>query len=78
MAHLLPSSALTLNDEGKLGVRLVTDEDTAQFNAITLIRDTREGLWVSGLPDDAAVITVGQEYVTDGVAVAASFEDVIQ
>jgi len=78
MAHLLPSSALTLNDEGKLGVRLVTDEDTAQFNAITLIRDTREGIWVSGLPDDAAVITVGQEYVTDGVAVAASFEDVIQ
>ncbi len=77
-AHFLPSSALTLNDEGALGVRTVTTDDTAKFLPVTLVRDTREGVWLAGLPDQVDVITVGQEFVTDGVTVAPSFEEVIQ
>lgn len=78
LAHLLPSSALTLNDEGTLGVRTVSAESQALFLPVQLMRDTRDGVWVTGLPDQVDVITVGQEYVTDGVPVAPSFEDVIQ
>jgi multidrug efflux system membrane fusion protein len=74
MAHLLPQSALTLNDDGDLGVRLVAEDSTAQFQKLTLLRDTAAGVWVSGLPDTANVITIGQEYVIDGVHVEASFE----
>ncbi|MFW2586703.1 efflux RND transporter periplasmic adaptor subunit [Sagittula sp. SSi028] len=77
-AHLLPQSALTLNDNGDLGVRLVDDAGRAQFAAVSVLRDTRDGVWVSGLPDSADVIILGQEYVTDGVPVAAQFEEVIQ
>ncbi len=74
-AHLLPQSALTLNDEGTMGVRTVSEEGTAMFVAVTLLRDTPQGVWLAGLPEQADVILIGQEYVTDGVRVAASFQE---
>jgi multidrug efflux system membrane fusion protein len=73
-AHLIPASSLTLNNDGTLGVRLVADDNTAQFTAVTFLRDTRDGAWITGLKDDARIITVGQEYVTDGVPVHAFYE----
>ncbi|MEP2027816.1 MAG: efflux RND transporter periplasmic adaptor subunit [Paracoccaceae bacterium] len=75
-AHLLPQSVLTLNDEGKMGVRVVDAGSTAQFQPVTLMRDTVDGIWVSGLPDEADVILVGQEFVIDGVPVAPTYEEV--
>ncbi|MGX9353841.1 efflux RND transporter periplasmic adaptor subunit [Roseobacteraceae bacterium S113] len=77
-AHFLPQSALTLNDEGLLGVRVVTEAATAQFLPVELLRDTRDGIWAAGLPNEVQVITLGQEYVTDGVPVRASFEEAAQ
>ncbi|WP_308917964.1 efflux RND transporter periplasmic adaptor subunit [Jannaschia sp. LMIT008] len=73
-AHMLPASALTLNDEGVLGLRVVED-GLATFAPVQLIRDTANGVLLAGLPDAAAVITVGQEYVTDGVPVRAVPDD---
>jgi len=69
--HLLPQSVLTLDDQGTLGVRTVEDGKVA-FHPITIVSDTREGVWVTGLPVSADVITVGQENVTAGQAVEAS------
>lgn len=71
-AHLLPASALTLNDGGALGVRVVAEGDTARFVPVQMLRDTAEGVWVAGLPDEALVIVVGQEYIVDGVPVVAT------
>ena len=73
-AHMLPASALTLDDEGTLGVRVVED-DVAGFAPVRLIRDTAEGVLVEGLPETADVIVVGQEYVTSGVPVRVSYRD---
>ena len=73
-AHLLPQSALTLDDEGHLGVRLVQDNKAA-FAEIAVIRDTTEGIWVAGLDATVDVIVVGQEFVTDGVAVTATYRE---
>lgn len=70
-AHLLPASALTLDDDGALGVRVVDGESRARFAPVTILRDTPQGVWLAGLPDEATVILVGQEFVTDGVAVTA-------
>ncbi len=78
VAHLIPQSALTLNDEGRLGVRLVTAENVAAFAPVSVLRDTTEGIWVSGLDEQVSVIVVGQEYVTDGVPVAPSFRETAQ
>ncbi|WP_245853610.1 efflux RND transporter periplasmic adaptor subunit [Maliponia aquimaris] len=77
-AHLLASSTLTLNDEGRLGVRTVTENSSAKWMNVAILRDTRDGVWVTGLPDTVDVITVGQEFVTNGVIVVPSYEDTIQ
>ncbi len=65
-AHKIPSSALTLNDEGKLGVQTLDAADIVKFVPVGLLEDTPEGTWVTGLPDDVTVIIVGHEFVIDG------------
>jgi multidrug efflux system membrane fusion protein len=68
--HLLPQSVLTLNDEGVLGIRSVED-GVAAFHEVTIVSDTRDGVWVTGLPETVEIITIGQEFVVDGQAVTA-------
>ena len=75
-AHLLPQSALTLNDDGALGVRTVDDASKVAFFETDIIRDTVKGVWLKGLPEETNVIIIGQEYVTDGVKVQQVFQEV--
>ena len=77
-AHLLPLSALTLDDDGKIGVRTVNADRIVEFMPIKLMRDSVEGIWVSGLPDVVDVIVVGQEYVTEGVKVDVTYRELLQ
>ncbi|MEM9972071.1 MAG: efflux RND transporter periplasmic adaptor subunit, partial [Pseudomonadota bacterium] len=77
VAHLLPQSALTLDNDGRLGVRLVED-NAAAFAPVSVLRDTTEGIWVAGLDEQAEVIVVGQEFVTDGVRVDVTFRETEQ
>lgn len=76
-SHLLPASALTLNDNGLLGVRIVAD-GIVEFVEVQMIRDTARGVLLAGLPDNADVIVVGQEFVTAGVEVAITLEELTQ
>lgn len=73
-AHLIPQSALTLNSEGTLGVRAVED-NVVVFHAATILRDTRDGVWLGGLPPSIDIITLGQEYVAAGQTVDAKKAD---
>lgn len=77
-AHLVPQSALTLDDAGTLGVRVVDAGSRAQFVPVALLRDTEQGMWLGGLPERADIITIGQEYVIDGVPVAPRFPDPVR
>ena len=70
-AHVLPQSVLTLDDDGVLGVRSVTD-NVVEFHPVTIVRDSRDGIWVTGLPPRIDIITVGQEYVQAGQKVDAT------
>ncbi len=72
--HLIPQNALTLNDEGDLGVK-VYDEGMAVFKPVEMVRDTPDGIWVTGLEDEADIIIEGQEYAVDGQQVEAVFKD---
>lgn len=67
-AHLVTQSALTLDDAGRLGVR-VADNGRARFVEVAVVRETAEGLWLTGLPVEATIITLGQEFVRDGQAI---------
>ncbi|WP_299966950.1 efflux RND transporter periplasmic adaptor subunit [uncultured Roseobacter sp.] len=77
-AHLLPQSALTLNDDGMLGVRTVDTEAIVDFHPVTLMRDTPEGVWLTGLPPEADVIVRGQEFVIAGVKVDPTYRELGQ
>lgn len=77
-AHLLPQSALTLDDEGTLGVRMVDAQNVVTFAPVAVMRDTIDGIWVTGLPEVADVIVVGHEFVTAGVTVAPTWQEVSQ
>lgn len=70
-AHLIPQSALTLETDGTLGVRLVKD-DITNFYPVQIIKDQSDGIWVGGLPQEINLIILGQEYVSDGQEVDAT------
>ncbi|MBY8978113.1 efflux RND transporter periplasmic adaptor subunit [Rhodobacteraceae bacterium NNCM2] len=67
-AHLVPQAALTLDDDGALGLR-IAEGDTSRFVEVGILRDEERGVWVTGLPDKARIIVVGQEFVRDGRAI---------
>ncbi|MEM9425749.1 MAG: efflux RND transporter periplasmic adaptor subunit [Pseudomonadota bacterium] len=73
-AHLLPQSALTLDDAGQLGVRLVKN-GLAEFAPVSVLRDTQDGIWITGLEPEVEVIVVGQEFVTTGVPVDVTYRE---
>ncbi len=69
VAHLVSPAVLTLNDAGVVGVKLVDESDTVRFAPVQVVRDTADGMWIAGLPEQVRLITVGQEFVTDGQTV---------
>lgn len=67
MAHLIPHSALALNDEGAIGVRTLTPENEVRFAKVALLgEDAGGGVWTSGLDGEVRVITRGQDFVKSG------------
>ena len=68
-AHFVKASLFSLDDQGNIGIRIVDHKDHVQFLPVALIRETENGVWVSGLPQFARIITVGQEYVFPGQTV---------
>ena len=65
-AHALPPSVLTLDDRGRIGVKLVVEDDKVAFMPAQVIAGDSERVWLGGLPKTARVIAVGQEFVKDG------------
>ncbi len=68
-AHRISPSVLVLDDRGRLGVRTVDARGRVAFYPVDILSDEGEDIWVSGLPDPARIITVGQEFVAAGQTV---------
>lgn len=71
-AHLAPVSALVLDAAGRQGLRYVTPDSRVAFAPVTVLEDTPDGMWVSGLSGAVNVIVVGQSFVADGQKVKAA------
>ncbi|MGB6231178.1 MAG: efflux RND transporter periplasmic adaptor subunit [Litorimonas sp.] len=69
LASLVPSGILALDDDGATGVRYLDADDRVRFAAIRQVDETRDGLWVSGLPERTRIIVEGQDYVSVGTQV---------
>ena len=78
MAHRIPSSALTLDDNGDIGVKLIEVGNTVAFRKVNIVGDDTNqlnpGIWVTGLQGAVTLVTVGQEIVFPGQIVGANFE----
>jgi membrane fusion protein, multidrug efflux system len=66
MAHRISPALVALDDRGRLGVKTVDDEDRVAFHEIEAVRADVEGIWVTGLPGRARIITIGQGFVNAG------------
>ena len=71
--HTIPASILSLNPDGILGVRIV-EGDSVRFKPVTIEQEKSTKILISGLPDSAQIITVGQEYVKDSDKVTVTVE----
>jgi|SRR5579859_69776 len=65
-AHLIPLSTMVLDSAGRQGVRYVQSDGRVEFAPVTIVDETRDGIWVTGLSGSVQLITVGQSYVADG------------
>lgn len=70
-AHRVAPSLLTLDDQGRVGVKAVNREGKAEFLPINIAGNTPDTIWVTGLPDHVTLISVGQVYVSPGEMVDA-------
>ena len=67
-AHLVSPAVLVLDENGNLGVKLVNLGVVEQF-PVTILSSGDGGIWLLGLPQTATIITVGQQFVTEGQVV---------
>ena len=74
LAHRISPALFALDDRGVVGVRTVGDDGRVEFHAVEIVREEHGGVWVSGLPNTATLITVGQELVVPGELVDVDFE----
>ncbi|MBK80760.1 MAG: efflux transporter periplasmic adaptor subunit [Gammaproteobacteria bacterium] len=74
MAHKVSPALFSLDDDGNVGIRTVNDQGRVEYHPIRIVRDDVDGVWVTGLPEVATLITVGQELVVPGQEVELSFE----
>ena len=74
LAHLVPVSVLRLDSNGDLGIRTIDGDGLVAFRSIELIEDTSRGAWISGLDTISTIITVGQDYVSQGEKVSIALD----
>ena len=74
LAHLVPVSVLRLDANGDLGIRTIDVDGLVAFKSIELIEDTSSGAWISGLDTISTIITVGQDYVSQGEKVGIALD----
>jgi multidrug efflux system membrane fusion protein len=68
-AHFVSPSTLSLNPDGALGIKTVGEGQKVRFTPVEIARAQTDGIWISGLPERADIITIGQGFVNDGEVV---------
>lgn len=68
-AHLVPGRVMTLDANGEVGVRYLSEDNIVRFALTQTIAEEDSGQWVTGLPDTARIIVQGQDFVSVGTKV---------
>jgi len=66
MAHKVSPAVLALDDNGALGIKAIGEDNIVVFHEIEVVKTESNGAWVTGLPDQVTLITLGQGFVNPG------------
>ena len=69
-AHFIPSSSLSLRDDGAVQVKAISDDGKVEVHSVKIIGEEDKGIWVEGLPQIVRIITKGQAYASAGEVIA--------
>ena len=72
-AQKIPSSLLTLSDNGDIGIKHVVNGKVI-FTKAEIVRSNGDAVWITGLPSPIALITRGQGFVATGESVDVESE----
>jgi multidrug efflux system membrane fusion protein len=64
--HFVSPAILSLGTSGELGIKTVDADNRVVFSLVSIVRAQTDGIWITGLPDTANIITVGQGFVQAG------------
>jgi multidrug efflux system membrane fusion protein len=65
-AHKLSPSLLGLDSDGLLEIKGVDEQQRVITQKVDIVRSDNDGVWLSGLPKQFNLITVGQGFVSEG------------
>ncbi|MDP0500382.1 MAG: efflux RND transporter periplasmic adaptor subunit [Verrucomicrobiota bacterium JB022] len=74
-AHRVSIAYVSIDDDGRFGVKYVDDEQRVRFVEADLVRSTPDAIWVTGLPDQIQLITSGQGFTKEGDLVEPEAEN---
>lgn len=66
LAQKISPSLLSLDSAGNVGIKIVDEFNRVDFYPVQIAVSTPDGIWVTGLPETARIITVGAGYVANG------------
>jgi len=70
-AHFISPALLSMNMAGQIGIKVVDKNSVVKFMPIVISQSDSKGLWISSLPEQLTIITVGQGFVEEGEEVIA-------
>ena len=65
-ATFITPSVMALDDDGTLGIKAVDNDDRVLFLPVELVSSQLDGAWVTGIPGQSRLITLGQGFVNAG------------
>lgn len=69
-AHFVSPALLNLDQDGNLALKHVDSDNRVVSTPVAMVQSNPSGVWVTGLPDQTRLITVGQGFVQAGETVA--------
>jgi multidrug efflux system membrane fusion protein len=65
-AHRVSAALGRLDEQGRIGLHVIDEDDRIAFLPVEIIRARADGVWVTGLPERARIVTISQGTLSPG------------
>ncbi len=74
-AHKVAPGLLTMDKQGRIGVRYLDVGGMVSFATADVVDEATDGVWITGLPNEALIVEEGQDSVTLGTRATPVIHD---